>query len=316
VKQPDLNLLIYLDLLIKHGSVTRVAQEMGVSQPGVSAALRRLRAVLQDPVLVRTGGGMVPTAKARAVQAQVAGALGLWARLADGDMVFDPARTTRSYSLLASDYIQFLLLPGLAREMARQAPQATLRVIPPNPYRRLQMLVEREADFAIGYYHEAPEELRTRRLFIEPVMCVMRRGHPDAACFDLEAFVRSSHVGVASVSQGSYSATLERVLAERGIQRRLPMILPSYLAVPHLLLETDHVATLPASLATAFARQLPLQVVPSPIALPALDVSILYHDSQQDDAAHQWFRQLVVEVVSASGLARTVDQEPPMPAPH
>ena len=273
MKQPDLNLLIYLDLLIKHGSVTRDAQEMGVSQPGVSAALRRLRAVLQDPVLVRTGGGMVPTAKARAVQAQVAGALGLWARLADGDMVFDPARTTRSYSLLASDYIQFLLLPGLARELARQAPQATLRVIPPNPYRRLQMLVEREADFAIGYYHQAPEELRTRRLFIEPVMCVMRRGHPDAACFDLDAFVRSSHVG-------------------------------------------DHVATLPASLATAFARQLPLQVVPSPIALPALDVSILYHDSQQDDAAHQWFRQLVVEVVSASGLARTVDQEPPMPAPH
>ena len=302
MRQPDLNLLIYLDLLIKHGSVTRVAHELGVSQPGVSAALRRLRAVLQDPVLVRTGGGMVPTAKARAVQAQVAGALGLWARLADGDMVFDPARTTRSYSLLASDYIQFLLLPGLAREMARQAPQATLRVIPPNPYRRLQMLVEREADFAIGYYHEAPEELRTRRLFIEPVMCVMRRGHPDADCFDLDAFVRSTHVGVASVSQGSYSATLERVLAERGIQRRLPIILPSYLAVPPLLLETDHVATLPASLATALARQLPLQVVPSPIALPALDVSILYHDSQQEDAAHQWFRQLVVEVVSASGL--------------
>ena len=131
MKQPDLNLLIYLDLLIKHGSVTRVAQELGVSQPGVSAALRRLRAVLQDPVLVRTGGGMVPTAKARAVQAQVAGALGLWARLADGDLVFDPARTTRSYSLLASDYIQFLLLPGLAREMARQAPQGDWQGLEP-----------------------------------------------------------------------------------------------------------------------------------------------------------------------------------------
>lgn len=299
---PDLNLLIYLDLLIKHGSVTKVAQDLGVSQPGVSAALRRLRTVLQDPVLVRTGGKMVPTAKARVVQAQVAGALGLWTRLADGDMVFDPTRTTRSYSLLASDYIQFLLLPDLARALAQRAPRATLRVIPPNPYRRLQMLVEREADFAIGYYHQAPEELRTRRLFIEPVVCVLRRGHPDADNFDLAAFVRNSHVGVASVSQGSYSATLERVLAEHGIQRHQPIILPSYLAVPPMLLQTDHVATLPASLATAFARQLPLQLVPSPIALPALDVSILYHDSQQDDAAHQWFRQLVVEVVSATGL--------------
>lgn len=299
---PDLNLLVYLHLLIKHGSVTKVAQELDVSQPGVSAALRRLRDVLQDPVLVRTGGRMVPTPKALAVHAQSAGMLELWQRLGQGELLFDAARTTRSYSVLASDYIQFLLLPALAGELSLRAPGAALRVIPSNPYRRLQMVVEREVDLAIGYYHQAPEELRARRLFVEPVVCVMRRGHPAADNFDLEAFVHHPHVGISSVSQGSYSATLEQALADRGLQRRQPLTVPSYLVVPQVLQQTDYLALLPASVAAAFSGSLLLQVQPSPIELPPLDVSILYHNALQEDASHQWFRQLVVEVVGKSRL--------------
>ena len=299
---PDLNLLIYLHLLIKYGNVTKVAHAMGVSQPGVSAALKRLRAVLNDPVFVRTGGRMVPTPKAQAVHAQTAGTLEMWERLAEGELVFDPARTSRGYNLLASDYILYLLLAPLASELTRRAPGATLRVIPPNPYRRLQTVVKREADFAIGYYHEAPEELRARRLFVESVVCVMRQSHPAAQSFDLDAFVRYPHVGIASVAQGSYSATLERSLQERGIHRRLPLTVPSYLAVPSMLVNTDYIALLPASLATSFAKHLPLQVHPSPFELPALDVSILYHNNVQDDASHRWFRQLTVEVVGLAGL--------------
>lgn len=294
---PDLNLLIYLHLLIRHGSVTKVAQELNVSQPGVSAALRRLRTVLQDPVMVRTGGRMVPTPKALAVHAQSAGTLDLWQRLGDGELGFDPARSSRNYSMLASDYIQFLLLPPLAAVLARQAPHASLRVIPTNPYRRLQMVVEREVDLAIGYYHEAPEELRARRLFVEPMACVMRRGHPAEDRFDLEAFARHPHVGITSVSQGSYSATLEHALAGCGLQRHAALTVPSYLAVPQILLQTDYLALLPASVAAAFARLLPLAVLPSPIELPTLDISILYHSASQQDEAHQWLRQLVVDVV-------------------
>jgi DNA-binding transcriptional LysR family regulator len=302
VSFPDLNLLVYLHLLIKHGSVTKVAQELNVSQPGVSAALRRLRSVLDDPVLVRSRGRMVPTAKALAVHAQVVGTVELWERLGDGDLVFDPARTTRTYSVLASDYIQFVLLPSLAGEVARRAPRAVLRVIPSNPYRRLQMVVEHEADIAIGYYHEAPEELRARRLFVEPMVCVMRDGHPAAETWDAAAFTRYGQVAIASVSQGSYSATLERELAARGIQRQVPLPVPSYLAVPQILLHTDYLALLPASVASAFARLVPLQVRPSPIELPPLDVSILYHNAEQDDPSHQWLRELVVEVAARCAL--------------
>lgn len=299
---PDLNLLVYLHLLIKHGSATRVADELHVSQPGVSAALRRLRAVLDDPVMVRSGGRLIPTSKALAVHAQIAPALEAWARLADGAVLFDPARTTRSYSLLAADYVQFLLLPGLAGKLAMSGPKATLRIIPANPYRRLQMVVEREADFAVGYYHEAPEELRVRQLFVESMVCVIRRGHPASGQFDLAAFSKYSHIAIASVAQGSYSDTLEKALAEQKVQRTVRITVPSYLAVPHVVLQTDHVAILPTSIARAFAMMLPLELDPGPVELPLLDISIFYHHSMQNDPAHKWFRDLIVEVAAESNL--------------
>ena len=210
-----------------------------MGQPGVSAALRRLRVVLDDPVMVRSGGRLVPTPKALALHAQMALALELWARVGDGDLLFDPIRTTRTYSVLASDYIQFLLMPRLAQLLEAKAPRALLRVIPTNPYRRLQMVVEREVDLAIGYYREAPEELRARRLFEEPMVCVMRRGHPASSNFDRDAFERITHVGIASVAQGSYAAMLERVFTEQGLMRRVPITVPSYLVAPHVVMRTD-----------------------------------------------------------------------------
>lgn len=300
---PDLNLFIYLHLLIKHGSATKVADELNVSQPGVSAALRRLRALLDDPVMVRSGGRLVPTSKALAVHSQLAPSLEAWERLSDGDVMFDPARTSRTYSVLASDYIQFLLLPGLAARLAALAPRASLRVIPANPYRRLQMVVEREADFAIGYYHQAPEELRARQLFVEPMICVLRQGHPAERHFDLDAFSAHQHIGIASVAQGSYSATVEKIFTEHRVQRRVPITVPSYLAVPQLVAQTDYIAILPMSIARAFASTLPLTLHPCPVELPLLDISIFYHNSMQNDPSHRWFRDQVASVASAAGNA-------------
>jgi DNA-binding transcriptional LysR family regulator len=299
---PDLNLLVYLHLLIKHGSATKVARELNVSQPGVSAALRRLRVVLEDPVMVRSGGRLVPTSKALAIHAQMAPSLDLWERLADSDVMFDPARTTRTYSVLASDYIQFSLLPGLVRKLSLLAPKAALRVIPPNPYRRLQMVVQREADFAIGYFHEAPEELRVRRLFAETMVCVVRRGHPASGQFDRSAFSRHPHIEITSVAQGSYSATLEKACAAQKVRRHVLITLPSYLAAPQVVLQTDYIAILPISIARSFAAMLPLDVHPSPVELPRLDVSILYHNSMQNDPPHKWFRDLTVEVAVEANL--------------
>jgi DNA-binding transcriptional LysR family regulator len=271
---------------------------MQITQPGVSAALRRLRTVLQDPVMVRSGGRLVPTAKALDVYARLAPSLEIWELLADGDVLFDPSRTTRSYTLLASDYIQFLLLPQIAQELSRHAPNASLRVIPSNPYRRLQVVVEREADFAIGYFHEAPEDLRARRLFEERMVCVIRKGHPAAGGFDRDAFGRFGHVGVVSVAQGAYQAALEKCLAEEGVQRNVSITVPNYLTVPQILLATDHIGILPASLGGSLAQTQQFLVRPAPVDLPPLDVSIFYHGSAQNEPSNQWFRNLVVSVVA------------------
>jgi DNA-binding transcriptional LysR family regulator len=315
---PDLNLLVYLHMLIKHGSATKVAQEMNITQPGVSAALRRLRAVLQDPVMVRSGGRLVPTAKALDAYSRLAPSLEMWERLADGDVLFDPSRTTRNYTLLASDYIQFLLLPEIARELSRHAPGASLRVIPPNPYRRLQVVVEREADFAIGYFHEAPENLRARRLFEEQMVCVIRQGHPAAESFDRGAFERFGHIGVISVAQGAYQTAMEKRLTEQGVHRTVSIIVPNYLTVPQILLATDYIGILPASLGRSLAQSTRFLVRAVPVSLPPLDVSIFFHGSAQNEPSNQWFRNLVVSVVARceaiSAIPAPPENDPPVAA--
>jgi DNA-binding transcriptional LysR family regulator len=307
---PDLNLLVYLRLLIKHGNATKVAEELNVSQPGVSAALRRLRLLLNDPVMVRSGGRLSPTAKALAIDSQMSQALDSWERIVSGELNFEASKTNRTYSVLASDYIQYVLVPDLAQRLADEAPKASLRVIPPNPYRRLQLIIDQEVDFAIGYYHEAPEELRVRRLYTEKMVCLTRKNHPSGNQFDLAALANNLHIEITSVAQGSYSLELSDTFLKNDIQRRKPITVPSYLAATQVVLKTDYVTIFPESIARSFAEILPLEIHNSPIELPLLDISILYHNSMQADPANKWFRDLVANIVSTHRLVAQVLQPP------
>jgi DNA-binding transcriptional LysR family regulator len=295
----DLNLVVYLDALIQHGSATRAAEALGVSQPGVSAALRRLRELLDDPVMIRSGRRLVPTPRAADLHARMAGALALWRSLGPGQAT----PHERLYSILASDYVQLTLVPALAHRLEREAPHATIRVVPTNPFRRLQMVAAREVDFAIGYYHEAPDELRVRRLFEEDMVCVMRADHPAAARFGLDDFLAHPHVGLMSVSAGSYGDTVERALLQQGAVRRVAITVPSYAVAPRIVLQTDYLAILPRSIAVDVARVHPLAIRPLPVELPVLDVSIFYHELAQNDPENRWFRELVASV--SEGLVQT-----------
>lgn len=294
-----MNLLIYLDGLIRYGSATQVAEELNVTQPGVSAALRRLRALLDDPVMVRSGRHLVPTPKALSIHAQCFGALSMWRGITDGKPVTDMSQLARTYSILASDYVQYMILPGLVRELERLQSRAVVRVVPTSPYRRMQMVASREVDFAIGYYREAPDELRTRRLFEEQVVCVVRRGHPAAEALDLEAFSRCTHIGISSVGTGSYNDIIEQVLENHGVRRTLALMVPNYLVVPDLLLHTNHLVILPEGMARELARTLPLVVLPCPVPMPLLDTAIFYHNSTQNEPASRWFRDLVARTATA-----------------
>jgi len=295
MQTPDLNLLYYLDLLVTYRSATRVAEVLDISQPAVSAALRRLRMLTRDPLFVRTGGQLVPTTRARELQSELKPLLEKWTQLQKEPEVFNPGISARRFSILASDYIQYLFLPPLAQRLSRNAPEVRLRVIPSNPYKGLTLLAEHRVDLAIGYFHDAPTGLKKRRILEEPAMCLLSVAHPAVKRFDRAAYAKYRHLSIASSSIGSYTKALEKALARQHIVRRIAMVIPSYVTAAHIAAKSEYIVTLPKSIADAAAQMLPVAVLPCPFDLPILDLSIFFPKTMQDDPGHQWLRNEIAE---------------------
>ena len=304
MKHNDLNLLVYLDLLVKHGSATRVAEIMGVSQPAVSAAIRRLRSLVGHPLFVRYGRELTPTAYARSLQEQFALTLEQWERLAAGQDQFNAATSERGFSILASDYTQYLFLPLLAERLAQRAPAVTLRVIPSNPYRSVQLIGEQQVDLGIGYYHDVPPHLTRRPILEEPAVCVLARNHPALDRFDEKAYASFRHIAITS-ENAAYSADLERALAARRVKRSVAIVMPSYVSAAYIVEKTLHIATLPRSIAEFAAKSTAIAIRPCAFPLPTLDMSMLSHPDARNDQGNLWLQELVLEcaAVISSGWA-------------
>src|SRR5687767_2838817 len=121
MRSVNLNLLLVLDALLIERHVSRAARRLGLSQPAVSHALGQLRALLNDPLLVRSGAGMAPTERALALADPLHAALGALAATIAPPAAFDPARAERTFAIAATDFVEFMLLPRLLAKVAREA---------------------------------------------------------------------------------------------------------------------------------------------------------------------------------------------------
>jgi DNA-binding transcriptional LysR family regulator len=293
----DLNLLVALDALLTERNVTRAAARIGLSQSAMSHALGRLRDLLGDAVLVRTAGGMVPTARATRIGPAVRRALAEIGSALAGEAPFEPATSRRTFTLAAVDFAELLLLPPLLARLARVAPGVDLWVksIPEDLGGALAGGVDlvigspRAADTGPGVVREA--------LFDERFVCVVRRGHPLVKRrMTLARFVSLPHLLVAP--RGTRASFVDEALAAIGQRRRVACATPHFLVAPHVIAGTDMVLTLAERVARTYAAQLPLVLLPPPIELGTFTVSQLWHERSTDDPGHAWLRGLLREVVA------------------
>ncbi|MFZ5441158.1 MAG: LysR family transcriptional regulator [Myxococcota bacterium] len=288
----DLNLLETLDALLQELSVTRAARRVGLSTPAMSHALARLRSTLGDEVLVRAGRDMVPTERARAMKDEVHEALERARALLRPQAKFDPRTLTREFRVNATDHVVTVLGAALDDLARRSAPDALLRFLPISTD-DAAMLREGSVDLAVGIYAQLPPELRTRVLFTDRFVSVLRRGHPAAkGRLDLETFLELDHVQVAP--RGRPGGDLDDLLAQRGRQRRVTRAVPYFLAAVQLVSQSDAVLTISERLATRFARTFDLVVLETPVALRPYALSLLWHPRQDSSPEHAWLRQLFV----------------------
>ncbi len=294
----DLNLLVQLDALLAEAHVTRAASRAGVTQSAMSRALARLRELLADPILVRTGRGMVPTARALALAAPLRRALTELEAVVLERPTFDAQTSKRIFTLATSDFAEALLLPPLRARLSREAPQVDVAVVRAgrDPGGALE---DEEIDLAVSPHRGSAPALVWRHLFHEDFICMARKGHPELRGkkrLSLERFLALPQVMIAP--DGKPGSVLDDELARLGKRRRVALRVPSFLVAPLVVAESDLIGTFPARLARRMARALPLQLFPTPLALPGFDILTAWHERFRQDAGHAWFRRVLTEVAA------------------
>ncbi|NBU59127.1 MAG: LysR family transcriptional regulator [Betaproteobacteria bacterium] len=295
IKTFDLNLLKSFDALLEECSVSRAAARVHLSQPAMSNALARLRDALDDPVLVRTPQGMEPTARALALKGPVRQALLQIETALGAQPEFDPRTARRSFVVAATDYMEFLVLPRLMRVLQTEAPGIDIRV------RSLQLKAPEEpldsgdVDLAFGFFADVPKRLNRRHLFTETMTCLVRADHPVLyQSWNLERFVEMSHLFVAT-RQGS-AGVVDNMLTEKGLQRRIALVVPHFLVVPYIIAETDLIVTVNSRIADTYVRELPLKSLPPPLDLPEFPITMLWHPRSDGDPSIAWLRRMLIDI--------------------
>jgi DNA-binding transcriptional LysR family regulator len=292
--QVDLNLLMVLDELLRSRSTTIAAKRLGRTQSAVSHSLARLRATFDDPLLLRAGAVLEPTARAERMQAPLREVLLRAAALVDGSSgAFDPTRIERTFVVACTDYAEVTLMPRLLPVLRRQAPgvDVVTRYLGDEFDRAVQ---SREVDLAYATRFRALSGIVVKPVRSESLVLLVRRGHPALGRrMSVRRYAALDHVLVAP--RGLPGSAVDTALESLGLTRRVVLRMPHFTAAAVVVSKTDLVVTLPEGLAREVAPGLGLVSVPVPFAISGFTFSVGYSSGFEDDAAHRWFRERVVE---------------------
>lgn len=289
-------LLQVLVTLTECRSVTAAAAALGLSQPAISHALRQLREQLGDQVVVRIGHRMVPTPRGAMAADHAREILKRLEEVMRVGEVFEPKTTQARFIISAPEYVEHILSPTLAREIAREAPQASLWVRPPAPGQAEKMLETGELDLRIGWVDEPAPTTRSRALFSDGFVCVLRRDHPVMRSqLTVETYAELQHVRAQVSVASTASRQMDIAMASLGHQATVSLVVPSYMSMARVAAKTNMVATVPQCIANHFPVELGLVQLPLPIKIPALRVVMYWHERMNHDPRHRWLRQKVVQ---------------------
>ncbi|WP_417530855.1 LysR family transcriptional regulator [Marinobacter lipolyticus] len=295
LRSVDLNLLPVFDAIMEAGQLSRAAETLGMSQPAISAALQRLRHTLGDPLFVRTRQGMLPTPRARELHRSLSQQLAAMRDTLDPANRFVPATSQRHFRVLSNDYFEMVVLPPLLASLRREAPGVVVEValagddIP-------QTLSTGQADLAVDAFGTENDQLHRQVLMGERLAVVARQGHPtlQGSC-SKQQFLDAEHV---VLPERNRRLPLDQILNEPGWQRRTGARVTQFASMLATCSRSDMIATVPERMAQLYAHALGLQTLPFPADIPSLPVYLMWAPVLDNDPAHRWFRQRLIESIT------------------
>lgn len=296
----DLHLIRVLHTVLTERSVSRAALKLGMYQPAVSAALKRLRELAGDPLLVRSGSGMVPTVAALRMVEPAAEILRSAEVLFSEARSFDLATTRHTFSLAASDYMEPHFLPQLVTRVKSQAPNCHIEIHPLSAdadYR--QHLAQGHYDVVIGNWPKPPDDLHLGRLFGDEVVSLVSREHPAVRRgWDVDAWLAAEHVAPTPTHPGA-RGVIDEHLAAQGLTRNIAVRYPFFGQIPAMVANSLLVLTTGRQYCEHFTGTLPVQVLPCPVPFPRLMYYQLWHERTHAAAAAKWLREQIKGVAAS-----------------
>ncbi|NEX61250.1 LysR family transcriptional regulator [Noviherbaspirillum sp. 17J57-3] len=295
----DLNLLVSLDVLLAERNVTHAARRLSLSQPALSAQLRQLRELFRDPLLLPAARGMTPTARALELQGPLREMLATLSSLVAERQPFDPGTASDTFRIATTDSIQAVVCVPLIARLRSLAPGVRVALLPVAEARLAEQMGSGEVDLALVTPQAMPPSLKSRALYDETFLCLLRQGHPAAAQpLTLDTFCDLDHV-LTSPAGGGFSGVVDEVLARLGRRRRVVVSINSFLLAQELVGESDLVCTVPSRLARRWSDK--LNVMAPPCEVDAFSIHMGWHPRAHSDPAQRWLRDQVAE--AAVGIA-------------
>ena len=302
----DLNLLVVFNQLLVERRVSKVADNLGISQPAVSNSLAKLRKLFGDELFLRTPKGMEPTPFADQLAESVSYALAMIHSGVNQRTSFEPSSAKRSFTIGMTDIGEIYFLPTLIECLRREAPGVTLSTVRNTAVNVREELEAGKVDLAIGLLPQLKAGFFQRRLFTQSYVCLMRRGHRlDKRKISLAEFSAAEHLVV--VSAGTGHGKVDELLQRSGIERTVRLTVPHYVSVGHILQGSDLITTVPERLADRLLDHFGLAKVAHPAKLPDIAINVFWHAKYHRSPANRWLRGILFEQFSdeAAGASKS-----------
>jgi DNA-binding transcriptional LysR family regulator len=300
----DLHLIKVLHTVLTEQSVSRAAIKLGMYQPAVSAALKRLRELANDPLLVRSGANMVPTDAGLRMIEPAASILRAAEVLFSDARSFDPVSSQVTFRIAASDYLDPLFLPRLVANIKQAAPLAHIEILPltaSTDYR--ERLAMGECDTVIGNWPQAPDDLHMGKLFTDEVVCLVSDKHPAVRRgWTKDTWLAAEHIAPMPTHPGA-KGVIDDHLSSLGLQRNITARCPHFGLIPSMVASSLLVLTTGRQYCERYTSQLPVKILDCPIEFPKMMYYQLWHERSHTSAQGRWLRERVKAVASSLGSA-------------
>jgi|TARA_R110002033_G_C3831037_1_gene233971 DNA-binding transcriptional LysR family regulator len=304
VSRIDLNLLVYLDVLLRERNVTKAADQLGISQPAMSNGLKRLRNLFDDPLLIRTSQGMTPTERANELQPIISELIIGLEKAVQPRANFDPLESDKVFRVMASDYAEATLIPPLIAKLRTQAPNIILDIMTPSDV-SFPDVEQGRVDMVINRFDSIPQSFHQKILWSDDFSCLISKGNPVLKKFSLDSYLKAKHVWVSKTGMGvgvgmnpddvQRLGWVDEALTRMGVKRQITVFTRHYQAACLLAEQQDLIATIPSKMARHHINNERVSIVPPPFIIQPIALTMAWSPLLQHNPAHQWMRQLITK---------------------